>query len=64
MSEKEIIKLLLQELEVMGMLKKKNDIFKNTEAILYSYSTIKETIGQRKTHIKITFIFDSLSNTT
>lgn len=52
MSEKEIIKLLLQELEVIGMLKKKNDIFKNTEAILYSYSTIKETIVQRKTQIK------------
>lgn len=52
MNEKEIIKLLLQELEVMGMLKKKNDIFKNTESILYSYSTIKETIGQRKTQIK------------
>lgn len=52
MNEKEIIKVLLQELEVMGMLKKKNDTFKNTESILYSYKTIKETIKQRKNQIK------------
>ncbi|MCI7554464.1 MAG: hypothetical protein MST00_03440 [Tenericutes bacterium] len=51
MDEKEITKVVLQELEAMGMLKRKNDTFKNTESVLYSYNTIKETIGQRKSQI-------------
>ena len=52
MEEKEITKVVLQELEAMGMLKRKNDTFKNTESVLYSYNTIKETIGQRKSQVK------------
>lgn len=52
MDEKELTKIILQELENMGMLKKKNDIFKNTEAVLYNYKTIKETIPQRNAQIK------------
>lgn len=52
MNEKEITKFILQELETMGMIKKKNDTFKNTESVLYSYNPIKETISQRKRQIK------------
>lgn len=51
MDEKELTRVVLEELERMGMLKRKNDIFKNTESVLYSYNVIKETISQRRTQI-------------
>lgn len=51
MDEKELTRVVLKELEAMGMLKRKNDVFKNTESVLYNYNTIKETISQRRNQI-------------
>ena len=51
MDEKELTRVVLKELEAMGMLKRKNDVFKNTESVLYNYNTIKETISQRRDQI-------------
>lgn len=52
MNEKEITKIVLEELEIMGFLKKKNKTFQNTELILYNYKKIEESIKQRKDQIK------------
>lgn len=52
MSEKEIVKLVVEELDRIGLIKRNNNTFKNTESLLYSYNVIKETIGQRKKQIK------------
>lgn len=51
MNDKDIIKTVLSELETMGIIKPRNELFKNTESILYNYKAIKETIGQRKNQI-------------
>lgn len=52
MNEKEITKLVISELDSLGLIKKNNNTFKNTESMLYSYNKIKESIKQRKTQIK------------
>ena len=52
LDNKEIIKTILQELENMGLLKKKADSYKSTESILYNYNSIKESIDQRKQQIR------------
>ena len=52
MKEKEIIKLVLNELEIRGLIKLKDNSFKNVESLLYNYNKIKESIKDREEQIK------------
>lgn len=49
--KREIVKILIDELEVRGLIKKDNSSFKNTEKILFNYNKLKESITDRKEQI-------------
>lgn len=49
--KREIVKILIDELEVRGLIKKDNSSFKNTEKILFNYNKLKESIADRKEQI-------------
>lgn len=40
----EIIKILINELKLRGLIKEKSNAFKNTEVLLYNYNVFKESI--------------------
>lgn len=50
--KKEIIKVVLNELEVRGYIKPDSSSFKNTERLLFSYNKLKESIKDRNEQIK------------
>lgn len=50
--KKEIIGIVLNELESRGILRKGMDTFKKTEKLLYEYPNLKESITKRKEQIK------------
>ena len=50
--KKELIKIIISELEARGYIKKENTSFKNTERLLFSYNKLKESINDRKEQIK------------
>ena len=50
--KKEIIKVVLNELESRGLIKLKDNSFKNVESLLYNYNKIKESIKDREEQIK------------
>lgn len=49
--KREIVKILIDELEARGLIKKDNSSFKNTEKILFNYNKLKESIADRKEQI-------------
>lgn len=52
MEEKEIVRIVLNELESRGLIKSKDNTFKNVESLLYNYNNFKESIKDREEQIK------------
>ena len=52
MNNKEIVSLVIDELEKRSIIKKNCSTYKNTERILYDYPKLKESIKDRKEQIK------------
>lgn len=52
MSEKDVINIVLDELTKRGFINNYDISFKNTEALLYSYNSLKKNIEIRKKQIK------------
>lgn len=52
MSEKDIIKIVLNELQERNLIKNAESSYKNTELLLYNYNNIKESIGKYREQIK------------
>lgn len=52
MSEKDIIKIVLNELQERNLIKKTESSYKNTELLLYNYNNIKESISKYREQIK------------
>lgn len=52
MNNREIISLVIDELEKRSIIKKNCSTYKNTERILYDYPKLKESIKDRKEQIK------------
>ncbi len=52
MNEKEIVSIVLDELTRRGFISNHDISFKNTEALLYSYNTLKKNVEIRKQQIK------------
>lgn len=50
--KRETIKIVINELEARGYIKKDNSSFKNTERLLFNYIKLKESIDDRKEQIK------------
>lgn len=50
--KRETIKVVLNELESRGLIKLKDNSFKNVESLLYNYNKIKESIKDREEQIK------------
>lgn len=50
--KKEIIGIVLNELESRGIIRKGMDTFKKTEKLLYEYPSLKESITKRKEQIQ------------
>lgn len=51
-NNKEIVGIVIDELEKMSIIKKNYSTYKNTERILYDYPKLKDTIVERKEQIK------------
>lgn len=51
MTENEIVKIVLNELQHRGLIKDKDNTFKNVEVLLYNYNNFKESIEDRKSQI-------------
>lgn len=52
MTEKETIRIVLDELQARGIIKNKDNTFKNVEVLLYNYNNFKESIKDRKSQVK------------
>ena len=52
MNNREIVSVVIDELEKRAIIKKNCSTYKNTERILYDYPKLKESIKDRKEQIK------------
>ena len=50
--KRETIKIVLSELEKKGLIKQKDNAFKNVESLLYNYNKIKESIKDREEQLQ------------